>query len=368
LRFENVVLSSESPLSIIEHFLSIAKSHFGDIILVSVTVEGDKSATVDVGFRFADEALTTWQKDGFQHGSHFWKITPIPSVRGHCYVVKPSGLPPRSKLDRIQKLHSALELESHIQACAVTDPITDAVSLQMREVLDELNTFDVASASISSSGSYQNSHGATLGEIQPWAKPSEWTTLPRASMMAWMRTWTIPYKPKPAVMSLTGRRAHRALKGLAARAGPTSSEVKDAMDGEDLHQAYRATRHAARRKLECWRTLGEGIQLPPLPVDSPVEPGQARDTNRGYKELWKWYEDSLILIRSAYTASQLGLSQDAPSNLSELPRISTASQREETARRMSYAALMESFSPPERLRLLVGEAYTTVMQGVSTHH
>jgi hypothetical protein len=368
LRFENVFLPSQSPLSVIDTFLSFTPVCFGEVILISVYIEGDRSATIDVGFRFADEALLTWQKDGFQHAGHYWRIAPITSVRGHCYVVRPRGFAPRSRPDRIRRLRSALELESHIQACAMTDPIIDVVSAQMREVLNQLNTFDLESASVSSSGSYKQLDNEELGKIQPWARPSDWTIMPGGSMMTWMKTWTVPCKIMPAFTSRRVQRAPVEATGttLVADADPTSSRVVGATDGDILHQAYRTIRHTARQKIDCWHTPGGEVQLPPLPANPAPGHRGARDWNEVCARIWQWYEDSLVVIRSAYTASQLGLSSEAGPNLSKLSRISTVGQRETTVRRMSYAALTEAFSPQDRLHPLSGKALANVMARIGT--
>jgi hypothetical protein len=254
-------------------------------------------------------------------------------------------------------------LEARIQACAMTDPVTDVVSAQMREVLNQLSTFNLESASVSSSGSYKHLDNEELGVIQPWALPSGWTTVPGGSMMAWMRTWTIPCKAKPAH---TGRRAQRVPTdttgtSLVAGADPTHSWVTKPTASDIIHQRYRTICHTARQKFGCWHIPGTNIQLPPLPA-SPV-PSHSRA--RSCMAFWTWYEDSLVVIRSAYTASQLDSSSEARLNLSQLPRISTVRQREDTVRRMSYAALMEAFSPQERGHLQFVMAVANMMPGIA---
>jgi hypothetical protein len=96
LRFRNVFLMEQSPTMLIGSFLTMV-SPFGDIILISLHCEADGSSTFDVGFRFADEALCAWQKDGYRHEDHYWRISPVSSIGGHCCMVQHPSTPPSQK-------------------------------------------------------------------------------------------------------------------------------------------------------------------------------------------------------------------------------------------------------------------------------
>jgi hypothetical protein len=336
LRFENVFLPTRSPISVIQTFLGIAKPHFGDVVLISVHLEVDGSSTIDVGFRFADEALIAWHKDGFLHNGYYWKISPITSIAGHCFMTRPPDEPPHSKADRVLGLHQAMELESRIQACNATDPIVDDVSTQMQDVWHQLNTVNSEVWGLTSSGSAPTSSPNPCPpciEIQPHPRPSDWATVSGPSMMSWMRTWTLP--------------------GIKDQ-----QFIHPTVDADD-HQAYRANYHIARMNFSHWH--GEEVQLSLPPLKVPVDHTGRRDLVQGFAEIWDWYKDSLLRIDEAY-ARHPSLVQ-MPS-LSDLPMVSTPSQRRDAVRQLSYDILRSRFSPQERLHSLSAGVHTAVTRRV----
>jgi hypothetical protein len=369
LRFRNVFLVQESPTDLIGTFLPMV-SRFGDVILISLHREADGSSTFDVGFRFADEALCTWQKDGYRHGDHYWRISPVSFIGGHCCIVPPPAIPHRSKMARVDALNQALQLEMQIQACSVTDVIAGVVIEQMQQVLRELRTFDYADTTwFTSSGEY-----ATLGtsfsdsfvEIKPRADPSDWTVSPpESSMLYWVRHWQLPRAQVPLPHKQTGPAGRRARKRAQLPApvpgvDPAAFRLDIPQRSYELHLAFSATHHAASEKHRLWNSPHEGIQFPPVPAMTKLSPDQKRDS-QAYMDIWQWYDDCVGLVQSAYTASGLGHSHASPT-LTDLPTPSTGPQRRDTVRHLSYNALQTSLSPRERLRALYGEAYLSVMR------
>jgi hypothetical protein len=351
LRFENIFLPPQAPISVIQTFLSIAKPHFGDVVLISVHLEVDGSSTIDVGFRFADKALIAWHKDGFLHNGHYWRISPITSIGGHCFMTQPPSESPRSKADRVLGLRQAIELESRVQACNATDRIDDYVSAQMQVVWHQLNTVNPEVWGLTSSGSAPTSTPNPCPpcvEIQPHALPSYWTTVSGPSMMSWMRTWALPCIAKPDSSLLTHRQQH----------SEDGQSFPPAV-GADDHQAYRVIYHIARKKFLHWH--GEEVQLSPPPPKAAVDHTGRRDLVQACAEIFDWYNASLLRINAAY-ARYPSLAQ-MPS-LSDLPTVSTPRQRKDAVRQLSYNILRSFFSPQECLHSLPCDVRTAVTSRV----
>lgn len=378
LRFENVFFmdhSSESAaLTLVQAFLDILEDSFGDVVLLSLYREADGSSTVDAGFRFVDQALCAWQKDGFEHAGHYWKVSPITSIHGHCCMVRPRTTHTQTVAERVTAVQSRLELESYVQACNVTDPITDAVSAQMKELLLEFSTIDVQTCAISSSGDYPTVDGSPpclLVEIQPHATPSAWTIQPAGStMFAWMSHWTLPRYDVPPPSERTGRNGRRARKKQQLPkpipgADPASLRLDIPMDRYEVHLAYRTTYQEARTKWQLWQQPAGEIQMPSLPLSTLAQNETTRDKQNAYTALWRWYDECVAIVDTAYEASGLGSSSAAPS-LQDLPIVSTSRQRVDTVRHMSYNALRNALSARERLYGLYGEEYSSVMMWVSS--
>jgi hypothetical protein len=244
----------------------------------------------------------------------------------------------------------------------------------MRQVLQALRTFDYADTTwITSPGEYIDLgmfNTDSFVEIKPRANTPDWTVSPaNSSMLYWVWHWQLPRAQVllPHEQSgIAGRRARKRAQLPAPVPGVDPSTLRlDVPQGSyELHLAFRTTHRAASEKCRLWDTRQEGIQLPQVPAMTKLSPDQKRDSQT-YIDIWRWYDDCTGLVQSAYAASGLGHSHASPT-LTDLPIPSTASQRRDTIRHLSYNALQMSLSPPERLHALYGNAYVSVMRIINS--
>jgi len=111
LRIYNIDVDNQDFKVVVDIFLQMAwDNEWGEIIMISAQVEFDGTFSIDVGFRFMEDALIMWCRDGMEVDSHHWHITPQSGVVGKAYVAKTPSSDLPEPVQRIKDLSSCAAL------------------------------------------------------------------------------------------------------------------------------------------------------------------------------------------------------------------------------------------------------------------
>ncbi|CCA74941.1 hypothetical protein PIIN_08921 [Serendipita indica DSM 11827] len=377
LRIANVRLNFNTPSDAHVQFIRLAKDiQFGDIIMFALNIEVDHTLTIDVGFRFAEDAFCMWARDGCNISGNSWKISPIKSVTGKCRLATPTPAF-RPKHERLRLFQDALAAESNVQCCRDTDAIDDDCHHQLGLFYPVL--LDSPNTSCPSHGSSLG-HGSAVplfevlhpdSTIDHWS----WHGLDDHFGIQWQDSWEIPPEPPkpPPPRNASISRLQRS--GLSSIYIPTTSTPQfenptHEMTGVEWRNSWRKSLHCANLKVKLWNARPDIITLPALPNFDLMAPSVDDDTKDPLPRwlpkfimLWRWYTDCTNLVTTAkmnLLQTEVTDSGTTATTFDQLPRISTGVQRSAVALRESWTSLEQSLSATERLHLFYGRTYLSV--------
>jgi hypothetical protein len=81
IRLYNVSVALSVPM--IHHITQ--RDHWGEVVAISSTREPDSTITVDIGFRFPDDALAMCTRDGIKFEGRYIHVQPITCLQGLCF-------------------------------------------------------------------------------------------------------------------------------------------------------------------------------------------------------------------------------------------------------------------------------------------
>lgn len=363
LRISNVDVGSSQPHMAATLMLAFAeRENWGDIAVISVQVETDGTISVDLGFRFIEDALVMWSQNGRLHRGRHWHIIPISAILGICFISRYLTAEPLPIPERLRRLGLCHALEERVYAEHDADWSHHRV--QLREVMnvlvnaweyrvdwpyypDHLQLFDQWKHIFIDGHSYgwdlfhkaQKVANWMIRQVRP--TPAQWTSKRALSS-------TIADPKLDDMHRNTGLR-NSLLTSLQEMHQPQVESPPDPtsanMTSTDVQLAIRTTRSHARIKYKSWKS--STLQL--LPVPAKAEELPAVDQ---LLEIWHWYDSCATVVREAF----------ALSGLSSLPATSnhTVSRVVEE----SFYAAERSFSPAERLKKVFGSTYTNLMRRI----
>lgn len=89
LRISNVDVGTSDPATALNTILDLGDDeNWGEIVMISIHLEVDDSWSVDLGFRFVEDALVMWSRHGKRVRGRYWNIVPIQAVLGICFVAR----------------------------------------------------------------------------------------------------------------------------------------------------------------------------------------------------------------------------------------------------------------------------------------
>ncbi|KAG8856878.1 hypothetical protein FRB91_000168 [Serendipita sp. 411] len=340
MRIYNVFIPERTPEDMTCAFRQyLLAEDFGDVVLITAHAELDGIATMDVAFRYPEDALSLWTRCGHYFGGHYWKVQPL-SCMGCPLTIFPPPPVTRSLEDRRQRLQSAIDREVDISDDYMDDCVYQMLNL-LALLMDESRAGDLAIDGVPT-GEDENVVRAATFLI---TSSGDWSQLP--DLGPWTRNWSVPpAKPDQKL---------------------ASSEFKDLeMNGAERNKVYRHSYHMSQRKFKLWKSAG--IQLPVVPKKPAVNNDKSNNAVKsndrptlssnfeGFLDLWNWYKkcEGAILMLRHISASGVG------QHLNELPVPSTQEERRAAVEFMSFNALEASFSRTELLQDLRSEMLTTI--------
>ncbi|KAG8854144.1 hypothetical protein FRB91_003978 [Serendipita sp. 411] len=369
IRVQNVYLGNTPASELATTFLrAIDANEFGDIILISAFPEADGLTTVDVVFRYPEDALHLWTCDGFAWSGHFWKVSPLKRLSGHIMIVPPPPIE-RTMEVRIARLCGTLQAE--LQLIDLNMRMCVKQMEQLLDILESKGSTPLASPLASPPASPPASPTAQDPSDDTHVNPVQ---IDPDSTGIWslgeddgklgvsMRGWAVP--SAPVVPPVTNRRVDDHIE----------------MSASTRNQLYRGAYKLAERKYLSWLNLDEGISLlpPPPPPSQTNSADTSQSPNRfatspglmarnyvGYIQLWCWYEDCTRRICAAFQKANES-PRSSFQHLNQLPNPSTFEQRRDAVVAMSFMALLSAFSPRNRLNGLYGKDYTLLWRLLAT--
>ncbi|KAG8819981.1 hypothetical protein FRC19_009330 [Serendipita sp. 401] len=359
MRIHNVLLAGKTTEDILPPFSRLAsQQNFGDIIFLAVYFEADGLVTLDVAFRFPEDALALWVlKNGFLFEGHYWKVEPLKCM-GSYIVTFPPRLQPSLYHHRCARLEKAIAQDTRIN-----DPSMIMCTRQMYYLLMLLNSESVVN---------QYAVGATPTPAPRHVTPVKvsqkvtWKTMSQETFGTWMRHWNVP-------------------EGLPVRPPlvhdvPLQTEwpnIPIEMASKERNLAYRNSYRLACRKHTVWSSITLPTPPPyrnhakdensvwPLPgvtgYDALLHANEA-DTkiHEGFVDLWEWYEVCRRRV-SDLRANPTGKYEA----LTQLPVPSTLEDRVQASRMMSFKTFELALMPNERFARLWGWVYILIWRTVA---
>ncbi|KAG9054395.1 hypothetical protein FS842_005245 [Serendipita sp. 407] len=359
MRLHNLRLPGRTTEKLLPSFLRLAlQQDFGDIVLVAAHFEADGLVTMDIGFRYAEDAFALWVKCGFLFEGHYWNVEPLKRM-GTQTVMFPPPLEPKSHQRRYSRLQNIISYEFEIN-----DASMGRCMQQMRRLLADLEhpeTIDLDAV------------GEPLDPGQACSAPVkiieavEWAPLSEGGLGVSMRSWDV------ANGLLIGPQ-----EPVDLAFGKQWPDVTLEMSARQRNNAYRDSHYTARRKRQVWKSIG----LPPLPpmLEDPKDETTTnslpeiadydallytipRDNRlyQGFVELWEWYQLCLRIVSDIRTKSARRYN-----HLTQLPTPSTLEDRICAAQLMSLKALESALLPAQRLADIRGHVYLVVWRAIAS--
>jgi hypothetical protein len=383
LRFSGVNVQESAFDKVRDIFLHLAEvDDWGEIVIVSATAEADETMTVDVGFRFSDDALAMWSRDGLTVLGRHWNITPISKISGKCYITQAGEPSHRTTSARLQRMEVCEEVQRgleglfpNVNADVLRIPPTPLLQIQMArsEILSLLKSqprldpqqehpvFTAQALSGNTITEHIELHSNTdelsqhFGIFKPFYLPSSDYLEEDHGLLDFHVGVFDP--PLPASKYGHGRSHGSRPKYVQQPVPQNLSEERDMLLGE-LNWGRRTSRKRAEMNLHAWLV---SQPFPPLPKKAP---------NQSFVDelvgLWKWYDECASDSRSAYIAS--GLSDLADLTSVPLDPLLPIETRRNRVRQASYLAMEQSFAPSKRLQRVFGSQHREVMAAVNWPH
>lgn len=375
LRISNVEVGSSEPSVALNAILEKgAFEDWGEIVMLSIHHEVDATWSIDIGFRFVEDALVMWTRHGTRFRGRCWDIVPIQAILGIGFVAQKLVDQRRSIEERVRRLKLCESLEELFLRNQQTSysqsachgyrlqqigmvlaqpafqphsflPLNHRLSLQDDWADLYLDGFDTGRCyRVAVRGLLDKMHSRIALHENDW----ESTPLSHPTSGLFYRYQTSPYvlpRRIPRQTSPTKSSRKHARQNKKRDAGPSSSKEPTSMTSAERTAAQRNTRHIADIKRACWNS--DHIPLPSLP------PRIEYDFKAEMLQLWDWYEDCLRATREAYNKSGL---TNTPMNSTSM--IACVQQE-------SFFAAERSFAPAARIKKVFGQDYTEIMDAVN---
>jgi hypothetical protein len=345
-----------SPFSI-GSMLQIAEVNgWGDIVAISEREEADSTVSMDIGFRFVEDALMMWNRVGVKVEDRRWAFETIEGVVGFVTFLKMPETAPRSPLDRFHRLNLCIQIEERLPL-HVQDPTRLEI---LRELSEQLRTQASKCADAALPRELDNTTLVTLmeqtGSIGGCKLPSTLTQEMDPGLRAAAPIWIAASKERwlpgnqagllsfyegagPSSQSLLPTSSTDPLQTsepgrikipnkhqvLPQRTGVNATpDNKIEMNGRERDLCLRVINRRARAKHTAWNS--PQVPLPSLPLTDLIPPSsqesnrmmkrkrsqtrgvnvplpEAKPTGFGFVHrffrLWDWYDMCLREVQSA---------------------------------------------------------------------
>lgn len=359
VRISNVEFRDFGPLQIVRTVLAAAKREgWGEIIAISVHMEVDDTVSVEIGFRFPEDAMAMWVRHGRLHFGRTWHISPTSSVTGHCFIPRAFDTNRKSASERLHQLRICEAIEIRLESGQLIGPqlaqlqrlltylhhpVSPMVSLSI--LANECGLLFLTGHDLAEQPLDTTSIKLDTEWNRVYTVATDWTatSIPGALPGGLFFHQNIAYTPAPpAPPSKTARKHQRQRNNANAQrqAHSTSTNITWTPQGPVLaierSEAKRSTWHHARLKFEAWNS-----------TDLPLPPFPSKNTKCDFLSslliIWNWYEDCLGVVRTTFDKHGYGSSKpsfnDNPAGYERME---------------SLCAAERSFQRSERLRKLPG--------------
>lgn len=329
LRISNIDLPVSDPREVAQTILAIGRREgWGEIIAISVHMEVDDTVSVEIGFRFLEDAMTMWVREGKLHFGRPWHISPISSILGHCFIPRSFTNGRRDLEERLRQLRTCEGLELRLENSMPPGPRL----VQIQRLLGNLNhpiSPALSPASLESEcallfldGSDQGCQPLNMasvnwgaGWIHLYTTASNWSAssipgaLPGGLFFYQIIPYTRPVQTRTKLATMHAQKRSRAYARVTALTTETLQDPNRDLLPIEQTEAKRSTWHHARLKFKAWNS--DDLPLPPLP---------SKVTQRKFIEqlliIWNWYDECLDTIRLIFDQSGYGSS---PPNICQNP-------------------------------------------------
>jgi hypothetical protein len=375
------------------------------VIIASIQPEGDGTFTLDLGYRYAEDALNYWTQSGSLLNGRPIFVEPVRAVvAGERSWIFPGAVieEPLTIQQRLDILADGLGREDAIERVANELEMQEFTLASchdtMRNLRTELTQLTQGTETTLESISPGGIEHCDLGHLQPppvssaWlqeaTEPSTWSRRQLSGFKEYQAKWPLYLvKDIPGVSaqeSITKPGSSKVPRPRPVAQPDTLLQASGAMQFGLVRRSRRAVRHRAELMFDAWHS--DRLPLPTLPRKIPVDADipkmtpeekeawtdpvmNAQSTMRvrvaappeehdlDFLTVWGWYNSSGIVIDMLYA-------QLPPSNLT-WPAPSEDVDSEMLAlivRNESYTMLRGQFSKPRRLPGLGGLELERVLQ------
>jgi hypothetical protein len=364
-----------SPFTIQEMLTAIEVHNWGGVVVVSAHDEPDGTISMDIGFRYVEDALLMWCRAGVRFDRRPWVFEAVTGVVGNVEILAVGHAPQRPMQDRLHRFLVCLELEErlpeflqdHRRLQLTKEIIASALSSADAAYPDGAPSVDLASVEYLARSDNELEMvalqgGPSFSEIcaiahtewiefssDRWRQPSagDDTSLldtyggTDTSLAAWVSArQASPPQDLPTRRPFTSKHQHVKIRPEGSAAPASASD----MNSRERGLAYRTMKRRAQGKYEAWNSTS--IPLPNLPDPELIPPSsqpsrkftrskelhergadvtirQTKPRGTGFItrfiQVWDWYDECLGSIDTARQELETygRLSRDAPSNPEE---------------------------------------------------
>jgi hypothetical protein len=372
IRIDNVDVGNSDPVAAISIILNLAEQeNWGEILIISVHEEVDRTFSVHIGFRYVEDAVIMWCRHGKILRGRHWDISPMPSVQGICYITRKLTDHRVSIYKRYRQLQlcQVLEERTHGDPDIPSPRLPQLRGLISRLALDPelasvgLPTIDDAQLTSAWADLFLDGHDHCdlSSRLSPSLKErmhpriashaSSWTasSLPPPTANSFHRYQPMSYSPPPPRQKVAeGQKPSKSSqKHRRQRKNDKAKQNAAQMTSRQENLAKRTTRHLAKAKYDAWNS--STIPLSPVPEKRP---GEVLRTEQELLEIWLWYDEALDIVRRRFEETCLSSLPETSAN--PVSRVITG----------SFYAAECSFGPESRLHNVFGPLHTKVMQMV----
>jgi hypothetical protein len=399
-----------STFTIQDMLAAVEVHNWGTVIAVSTHDEPDGTISMDIGFRYVEDALLMWCRAGIRFDRRPWVFEAVTGVVGNVEILAVGHSPSRALQDRLHRLLVCLELEGRLpvflqddrrmqltreiiasalsSAGTVYPNGTPSVDLASVEYLAR-NDNDLEMTALQS-GTFSSEICTTLHTEWIELSGNRWCQLSPGNSASLLDTYVgtdsalvawVSARPPPPVQDSRSRRPfmskHQHVPIRPEGVAPASAPD---MNSRERDLAYRTMKRRAQAKYEAWSSTR--IPLPNLPDHELIPPSsqpsrkftrskelherganvtirQAKPRGTGlitrFIQIWDWYDECLRSIDTARQELETHgrFSHDAPSNPEDDGVVIKVFQ-------MALDDMAAAFSPTCRLINVFGREYSEV--------